>query len=343
MRRPLLTAAGAWFLLAGVGHAQAPAAAPNARVSAAVAAAPDAFSADDPWERSNRRFFAVDQVIERRALRPAAVFYGHAVPGFVRARIRSALSNLTEPLVFINDTLQGRPGAAGRTFVRLAVNTTFGLAGLFDVAGRQLPHHDNGFAITLGRWGVKSGPYVYLPVLGPSTVRDLAGSGIDIAANPLTWIRYPADEIVGPVTTVAGGLDARYQADGDLRALKALSTDEYATLRSFYLQNKQAQISGGQLSLGDLPSFDDPGAGPVTAPAAPGSVAPTPGALTAPEPALPNALAGDAGALPAPAPPPPPVSPEARLAPPLDEEAPLATMARRAERAPRPVFLASLR
>ncbi|MBE7217888.1 MAG: VacJ family lipoprotein [Caulobacteraceae bacterium] len=341
MRRPLGAAAAAWLLLAGASHAQAPAAAPSARVAAAAAAAPDAFATDDPWERTNRRFFALDRVIDRRALRPAAVFYSHAVPSFIRARIRSALSNLGEPLVIINDTLQGRPRSAGRTFVRLAVNTTFGLAGLFDVAARQLPHHDNGFGITLGRWGVRTGPYVYLPVLGPSTVRGLVGSGMDIAANPFTWIRYPADQIVGPATTIAGGLDARARADGDLKALAALSTDEYATLRSFYLQNKAAQVNGGQVNLNDLPSFDDPAAGPVVAPAAPGSVGPTPRSLQAPEPALPGAPEGATGALPQPAPP-PPAAPQAAREPAADE-APVATMARLAERAPRPVLLAALR
>ena len=159
----------------------------------------------DPYERLNRRSFALDQVLERRAIRPAAVFYAHAVPSFLRARLRAAFSNVGEPIVLINDLLQGRPATAGRTFARLAVNTTFGLAGFFDVAARQLPHHDNGFGVTLGRYGVRPGPYVYLPVLGPSTFRDLAGSGVDIALNPLTWMRYPKDYIVGPVSTITGG------------------------------------------------------------------------------------------------------------------------------------------
>ncbi len=334
MRRRTLAGLSALAMLAAARpacpQAQAPAA-PNARVAAAAAAAPDAFATNDPWERTNRRVFAFNQALDRRAIRPASVFYSHAVPRFLRARLRSALSNLGEPLVFINDVLQGRFGTAGATFTRLAANTTFGLAGLFDVSGRQIPHHDNGFGVTLGRYGVRAGPYVYLPVLGPSTVRDLVGSGIDAAANPLTWTRYPHDEIVGPVTGVLGGLDARAQADGDLKALRALSTDEYATLRSFYLQNRQAQVSGGQVNIDALPSFDDPGTGPVTAPAAPGSVTPTPGAVAAPQPALPGAPSGDAGALPQPSAP----SPQAAA------DSPIATMAVRAEPQPRPILLAS--
>ena len=273
----------------------------------------------DPYERLNRRSFALDQVLERRAIRPAAVFYAHAVPSFLRARLRAAFSNVGEPIVLINDLLQGRPATAGRTFARLAVNTTFGLAGFFDVAARQLPHHDNGFGVTLGRYGVRPGPYVYLPVLGPSTFRDLAGSGVDIALNPLTWIRYPKDYIVGPVSTITGGLDRRAQADGDLKALAAQSTDEYATLRSAYLQNRQAQITGEQVDVNALPSFDDPGAAPAAPPAASSSA-------------------------PAAAPPPPAApGPQARLSAPEDADAPIATMALRAERAPRPVLLAALR
>lgn len=308
--------------------------------SAAQAQGASGGAPGDPYERLNRRSFALDQVLERRAIRPAAVFYAHAVPSFVRARLRAAFSNVGEPVVFINDLLQGRPGTAGRTFARMAVNTTFGLAGFFDVAARQLPHHDNGFGVTLGRYGVRSGPYVYLPVLGPSTVRDLGGAGVDIALNPLTWIRYPKDYIVGPVSTITGGLDRRAQADGDLKALAAQSTDEYATLRSAYLQNRQAQITGEQVDVNALPSFDDPAA-PATAPAAAGSVAPSAGALAHPQPSQPDAPAGPAGALPAPAAPAP--GPQARLSAAEEVDAPIATMAQRAERAPRPVLLAALR
>ena len=264
-------------------------------------------SLDDPWERTNRRFFAINEVLDRRAFRPGAVFYKHAAPRPIRTALRHAFSNLGEPLVAVNDLLQGRFGLAGRTLSRLAVNTTFGLAGLLDVATPGgLPHHDNGFGLTLGRYGVRSGPYVYLPVLGPSTVRDLAGGGVDVALNPLTWTRYPYDYAVGASSTVLGGLDKRAEADNDLKALKALSTDEYASLRSFYLQNRQAQVTGRQVDVNALPEFDAPA---DAAPAAAGSISPTPGGLAHPQPTIPTAPSGDAGALPAPAAPAPSAPP----------------------------------
>ena len=354
MKVGCIAAAAGWMALVASGaHAQATGPAPAGAATPAGAA--DPFAVNDPFERVNRRFFAINQVLDRRALRPAAVFYSHAVPRFVRARLRSAFSNLGEPLVIINDALQGHVGTAGRTFTRLAVNSTFGLAGLFDVAaaGGQIPHHDNGFGLTLGRWGVKPGPYLYLLLLGPSDVRDVAGSGVDAALSPLTWTRYPYDYAVGVGSTVLGGLDARAQADGDLKALRALSTDEYASLRSLFLQNRRAQVTGGTVNINALPDFDDPGAeggaGPVTTPAAPGSVAPTAGALSAPEPALPGAPQGDAGALPSPATPRPDATrpdaaatspgPQAAAAPAAD--APIATMALRIPHAPAPILLAS--
>lgn len=290
-------------LFAGGARAQAPA---PAAAPAPVAAAA---SPDDPWERTNRRFFAVNAVIDRRALRPGAVFYKHAAPRPIRTGLRHAFSNLGEPLVAVNDLLQGRFGLAGRTLVRVAVNTTFGLGGFLDVAAPGgLPHHDNGFGLTLGRYGVRSGPYVYLPLLGPSTVRDLAGGGVDAALNPFIWTRYPYDYAVGAGSSVLGGLDRRGEADGDLKALKALSTDEYASLRSFYLQNRRAEVTGRQVDVDALPDFDAPdgaaGASPGASPAAAGSVSPTPGALAHPPADIPTAPSGDAGALPAPALPP---------------------------------------
>ena len=313
-RQFALLALGAWLAAAPAGPAGA------AALQPARAAAPTA--PGDPFERVNRRVFAFNQALYRRALRPAAVFYAHAVPSFLRARLRSAFSNLGEPVVAINDALQGRLRTAGATFTRLAVNTTFGLAGLFDVAGAggRIPHHDNGFGVTLGRWGVRPGPYLYLPVVGPSTVRELAGSGVDIGLNPMTYVRYPYDYRVGAASTVLGGLDTFAMHDGDLKALAAQSTDEYATLRSAYLQNKQAQVDGGQVNVNALPSFDDPGAAPADATSPPGATAKA--ASGAPASAAPS----DPG-------------PQARSG--FEDDAPIATMALRAERAPRPLLLAS--
>ncbi len=240
----------------------------------------------DPWERQNRRFFAANEKLDARVIRPSALGYEHRTPGPIRRGIRNFLSNLSEPVVFANDVLQFRFGRAGTTAVRFVTNSTIGLGGLFDVAGQSgVEHHANGFGTTLGRYHVPAGPYVYLPVIGPSTVRDLAGAGVDGLVDPFTWGRYANRVAVAGTKTVVDGLDARARADVDLQALMDTATDPYATLRSAYLQNRQAEIEGelgGKLR--DLPAFDDPGedktapgkASPVGTPADQAPPAPEP-------------------------------------------------------------------
>ena len=99
------------------------------------------------------------------------------------------------------------------------------------------------------------GPYIFIPVLGPSDVRDIVGYGVDAASDPLTWIRYTGRWEVGAAKTVVGGLDTRANADAQLKQIDAMATDPYATVRSLYLQNRQAQITGGKVNVQDLPDF----------------------------------------------------------------------------------------
>ena len=250
----------------------------------------------DPYEPWNRKVFAFNQSLYAHVLRPAAMTWKRVVPSYLRAGLRNAYSNLGEPVVMINDAIQGRPKDAAVSFGRFALNSTAGLAGLLDYAkGEGLAHHDNGFGTTLGRYGVRPGPYIYLPVLGPSDVRDGVGSGVDVLLNPQTWIGYGARPAAGTAETISGGLNTFADADADLQTLKATSTDEYATLRSLFLQNRQAQIRGEAVDVNALPDFDDPKA-PGTAPAAPGSRSPT-GRRPLKTPG-PNAPSGDASALP---------------------------------------------
>ena len=253
---------------------------------------------DDPFEGMNRKVFAFNQGLDRRLIRPLAIFVHHATPRVLRSAMGNFLSNLGEPIVFINDGLQGRPITAFRTVVRFAVNTTLGVAGVFDVAGKgDLPHHDNGFGLTLARWGAGPGPYLYLPVVGPNTVRDAFGALADIGANPLTYTRAVVPNGASTGMGIATGLNERAVADSDLKALNALSTDQYAALRSFYLQNRQSQVTGGKLDLNALPDFDDP-----EGPAAPRGAAASAStkALTTPPAAVSAAPLSDAPAMPSP-------------------------------------------
>lgn len=224
----------------------------------------------DPWEGMNRRFFAIEEALDRHFIGPAASAFGKT-PSPLRGGLRNFGLNLEEPVVFVNDILQGRPGQAARTLARLAIDTTFGLAGVIDVAKRNhLPHHDNGFGTTLGRWGAAPGPYLFLPLLGPSTLRDAFGGVADIGLNPLTYARYPGKTAISITTAAIDGLSDRREAEQDLQAIRQTSTDPYATLRSYYLQNREAEIRGrAAVNLDTLPDFDLPALTPPPPPPAP--------------------------------------------------------------------------
>ena len=215
----------------------------------------------DPYEKINRKSYALFRYLDRRFIRPAAVFYAHATPKVVRTGLHNTIQNVGEPVIFFNDVLQLHPKAAAQTLGRFVVNSTLGVAGLGDPATRAgIAYHKNGFGTTLGRYGAPPGPYIFIPVLGPSDVRDAIGDGVDTLSDPLTWINYTGRWAVGVAHTVVGGLDTRANSDAQLKQLDAMATDSYASVRSLYLQNRQAQISGGQVSVTDLPDFGPPDA-----------------------------------------------------------------------------------
>jgi phospholipid-binding lipoprotein MlaA len=243
-------------------------------VASAPQSEPVALSGDrvDPAEKVNRKLFAFHQFLDRTLLRPLAMAYKAITPKPLRLGIENVISNLGEPVVAANDLIQGRFRKAGTSTVRFVTNSTLGIGGLIDVAtAGDLPHHDNGFALTLGRAGVKPGPYLFIPLLGPSTLRDLIGNGVDAAASPFQWlIREPAktDYIVSK--TIVGGLDTRASVDADYTALFAEATDPYATLRSVYLQNQQSKIDDSTTATpAALPDFDDGSASPPPPAASP--------------------------------------------------------------------------
>src|SRR5215472_8509495 len=131
---------------------------------------------NDPLEDVNRKIFDFNQFVDRNAIVPAAKAYRTALPDPVRDSVRDFLNNLREPLIFANDTLQGEFESAAKTVGRFVINSTIGMGGVVDVAGRWgIPHQDQDLGLTLGAWGVPEGPYLVIPVLGPSTPRDLGG------------------------------------------------------------------------------------------------------------------------------------------------------------------------
>lgn len=223
----------------------------------------------DPWERLNRKNYAIQGVLDRRVIRPLSWIYRKLTPGPLRRGIHNVIVNLSEPVVIVNDVLQLRFKQAGVSATRLVTNSTIGLLGLLDAAGHAgLPHHDNGFGVTMGRYGVSSGPYLYVPMVGPSTVRDLTGEIVDFVSNPMHWATYAYRARIDTGQLAVGGLDTRVLTEDQLNALLSGAVDPYATLRSVYLQDKKAQIDGEGVPQ-DLPSFDESPVSPTPVPSVP--------------------------------------------------------------------------
>lgn len=240
------------------------------KLALAVLALPAAaYAADpaDPWERANRGAYGFSQAVDKAFLGPVTHVYMAVLPKFVRGGVHNILLNLDETTTFVNRLAQGRPGRAGKTAVRFAVNTTIGLGGALDMADRGgLPRDPTDFGQTLARWGAEPGPYLYVPVMGPSNVRDSFGKTVDIFTSPLNWtqiVRYPPN-LYTRIALIT--LDTRAQADPLLKDVEANATDPYATLRSLYLQNRQSLVSGGEIDVEALPDY---GPAPDEVPAAP--------------------------------------------------------------------------
>lgn len=250
-----------------------PAAAPGEAAPATPAPAVEIRQQDrDPLEGFNRSMFGLYQTLDRFLYRPAAMGYKEVVPKPVRSGIRNFFINLTEPIVFLNYLLQLRPGRAFKTLARFTVNSTVGLAGFVDVAKTKefnLPHVSNGLGDTLARYGVGAGPYLFLPFVGPTTLRDVLGGPVDGAVLPVA-IGFPFNRWEYQVASGGlQGLDLRAESDADLHALLDGAVDPYATMRSVFLQNRAAEVEalrhpkpeGSEL---DAP-LEDPGAGPTPA------------------------------------------------------------------------------
>ena len=200
---------------------------------------------NDPLEPLNRGAYAVNEAVDTVLLRPAAVAYRTLVPPPVREGIRNALGNLRAPTILMNDLLQGEIDRAGRTSARFLINSTLGIGGLVDVAEWQfgIRGHGEDFGQTLATWGVGEGPFLFLPLLGPSNPRDLLGLGVDTVASP--WFWFGQGDVVEILRGVRTGLTILDTREGVLDALdlvNSTSLDPYATLRSAYRQRRAAQI-----------------------------------------------------------------------------------------------------
>lgn len=225
-------------------------------LSACATKNPEALAQNDPWEPTNRAVFDFDMKLDRAVARPVAKFYNRTVPEPARDGIHNALSNLNSPVVFGNDVLQGEPGKAANTVGRFVINSTVGVAGFIDVAGKiGIPGHTTDYGITLGKAGAAEGSYLVLPLLGPKPPRDLVGMGVDTAMDPLTWITFPGSTVWLIVRGGANVLDQRAATVDQVEEIERSSIDFYATTRSLYRQSRAAQINNGKAPDSDLPNF----------------------------------------------------------------------------------------
>lgn len=199
--------------------------------------------ANDPIEPTNRAVFDANHFADRNVMKPVAQAYEDYIPEVVRVKIHNVLSNLREPIISVNDLLQANPDRAWTTVRRFAVNTTAGGLGLFDVATDwDLPHHDADFGQTFGVWGIGEGPFVELPLFGPSNVRDAFGTALDMVADPFTWMGGTTVTVFNASRTSVHMVDERGRNIDALDDLERNSVDFYATLRSVYHQHRQAEI-----------------------------------------------------------------------------------------------------
>lgn len=204
---------------------------------------------NDPAEPVNRATYGANAFVDRNVLKPVARAYAENVPGGIRRGVHNVLDTLGQPAVAINDVLQGNPGRALTSTGRFVTNATVGGLGVFDVAsGWGLPGHQADYGQTLGAWGVPSGPFVMLPLLGPSNARDAFGTVVGFVANPLS--------VAGGASTVATALNATGTAvgvvDGRAELLPVLdpvldgALDPYGTVRSLSQQRRAALVKEGR-------------------------------------------------------------------------------------------------
>lgn len=197
---------------------------------------------EDPWESVNRVVFRFNDTLDAYTLKPLAKGYQKVTPDFLEDGIGNVFSNLGDFVVLTNDLLQGKVRDAGIDTSRILFNSTFGVLGFFDVATPMGLHkNDEDFGQTLGAWGLDSGPYVVLPLLGPSTVRDAAGRVPDAFLQPYPYMDHVPTR---NVTRGAGLVDMRA---GLLSAERMITGDKYIFVRNAYLQNREFRTMDGQV------------------------------------------------------------------------------------------------
>lgn len=202
----------------------------------------------DPFERVNRAVFSFNEAVDRAVLEPTARVYRRITPPFFRTGVNNVFSNVADVRNVINNTLQGKFRYAYSDFGRLVINTTLGLGGLFDVASAAgVEKHNEDFGQTLGYWGIGDGPFLMLPLLGPTSGRDAVGLVIDTLTDPLTYIEPTGARIgVGALRVVHG----RAELLDASKVVHDTALDLYLFIRDAYLQRRHNLVFDGMPPLG---------------------------------------------------------------------------------------------
>ncbi len=215
---------------------------------------------NDPFESFNRLVFSFNEFLDMVLIEPLSRMYHDLVPEFARERVGYALRNLSEPVVFANNLLQGDLEGARVTLGRFVVNSTLGLAGLFDASTDcGLPYKKEDFGLTLASWGIDAGPYLVLPVLGPSNPRDAWGKAGDYALDPINWWAYHRKkEVYSYTRTGVQIIDAKTENLELMNDLRNNAIDFYATLRAWYYERrKDLMLEKEERVALDTPRPDD--------------------------------------------------------------------------------------
>ena len=236
----------------------------SSRIAAAslivLAGAAQAESKKDPIEAWNRAIFSFNDGVDAAVLKPVATGYKAAVPELVRNGVSNVFNNLGDGWSAINQLLQGKPVNAAQMTMRVATNSLFGIAGLFDVASDLgIERQPEDFGQTLGRWGLPAGPYIVLPLLGPSSLRDTAALPVDMQWRPAALSNDSATRVGISMLQL---IDVRTGLLGASRILDEIALDKYVFVRDAYLSRRRSQVYDGEPP--ELPETQD------DAPAVPG-------------------------------------------------------------------------
>lgn len=200
----------------------------------------------DPYESFNRDMFAVNKFLDDSFFSPLAQGYAHVTPDPAREAVYNFFQNLAYPTTIVNQFLQGKIERGFEDLGRFVINSTFGLAGLVDFASDiEMTRNDEDFAQTLAVWGLGSGPYLELPLLGPNTFRSLPGIPANAATDVLTWVGSPTDYWLGGLKRV----DQRKRLDSAIKLRDTKSLDPYIFQREAYLQRRNYLIHDGNPPL----------------------------------------------------------------------------------------------